>query len=59
MVTDFDGNEFIMERLNYGTILHVNSFIQEDFIHIDLRCATDTKVAVLRREDFERLLEND
>ena len=59
MVTDFDGNEFVMQKLYYGTILHCNSFLQEDFIHIDLRCATDTQISILRREEFDDIVDSD
>ena len=56
MLTTLEGNEFVMERLYDGAILHLDSFMQEDFIHIDLRCGKDTKLLISRREEFEQIV---
>ena len=40
VITTFEGNDFVMLRLHQGDILHCNSFLMEDVIHIDVRCKT-------------------
>ena len=48
----FEGNEFIMEKLYPGTILQINSFMLEDFVHMPIRCFTDSKILILEKEYF-------
>lgn len=55
-VTDFDGNEFVMERMKPGHIINCNSFLMEDKVHIDLRCAESTKILFLQRDKLTSYL---
>ena len=40
VVTEFEGNDFIMAKLYAGEITHINSFILDDFVHIDVQAIT-------------------
>jgi len=49
VLTEFEGNEFVMDTLYPGTVCHVNSYLLEDYIHLPLRCKVDSKLLILEK----------
>ena len=41
LFSSFEGNEFIMETVATGGVLHWQSFLLEDFVHLDARCVNE------------------
>jgi len=41
LYTEFEGNEFIMETVHTGSVLHWQSFLLEDNIHMHARVVDD------------------
>lgn len=42
--TEFEGNEFIIERMFKGSFINVKQFLLEDINQVYIRCATFCKI---------------
>ena len=38
--SEFEGNEFVLEKLGQGSILNHRAFFMEDLMYVNVRCAT-------------------
>ena len=50
--TEMEGNEFVMEYLNSGGIIHWQSFLLEDKNHLDARCTATCLIYQLSYKAF-------
>lgn len=55
--TEFEGNEFVIERLTQGAIINSRCFFMEDLMAVNIRCAKRRKCSllILSLYDFEDL----
>ena len=52
----FEGNEFIFDRLNPGSILNHRGFFSEDIMHVNVRCSVDTVFCELTMDMIDNLI---
>lgn len=52
-------NEFIIERLTTGDIIHPRLFLLEDNAQINFRCLTNCKIYLLSADNFNYIKNND
>jgi CRP-like cAMP-binding protein len=50
--TEFEGNEFILERLHSGSCINYRSFLMEDTMAVNIRCLETCTVLKLGKETF-------
>ena len=53
-----EGNEFIIDNLEQGSIINFRSFLLGDVINLNMRCGTHTVIQVLTYENFQNFLLN-
>ena len=58
LYTEMEGNEFVMERLNSGGVIHWESFILEDTNYLDTRCTETCLIYQLSHQAFWKILES-
>lgn len=54
--TELDGNQFLLDTLGRGSIIHHRSFMLEERIHVDFVCQTQVKALHLTQEGLSTLL---
>ena len=53
--TEFDGNEFIIDRLPAGSVLNHHVVFTEDSMVVNIRAVCPTYILTLHENDFEEL----
>ena len=56
--TECEGNHFVIEYLNQGSILNYRSFFMEDQMHINVKCVVDSKILYLPLDEMNDLMAN-
>ena len=56
--TQFDGNEFVLERLTRGSVFNHRIFITDDVTKVTIKCLTQVRVYALTKFKFDRFLVN-
>lgn len=54
--TEFDGNEFVLERLTRGSVFNHRIFITGDLAKVTIKCLTQVRVYRLSKFKFDRFL---
>jgi hypothetical protein len=57
--TEFEGNEFVIEKLPPGSILNYRTLHMEDKMAVNIRASTGTYLRMLRNDKIEILKEMD
>ena len=55
LYTEFEGNEFIIERLEQGAILNYRVIFTEDEMHLNVRALGNTHCQVLTTDKLEEI----
>ena len=55
--TQFEGNEFIIDRLYPGSVINHRALIMEDKAYASIRCTEFTKTLMLNKETIEDMQE--
>lgn len=58
LYTEFEGNEFVIERLYKGTIINQRSFLMEDIIYVNIRAIQNSRLLQLNSEMIEEMRSN-
>jgi CRP-like cAMP-binding protein len=48
-----EGNEFIIDNLEQGSIINFRTFLLGDVVNLNMRCATHTVIQVLNYETLQ------
>jgi hypothetical protein len=50
-----EGNEFVIERLNKGSIINHNMFLMDDVSQVNIRASEATHILDFNRDLYEQL----
>ena len=51
--TEMEGNEFVIERLNKGSIINHNMFLMDDVSQVNIRASESSHVLEFNRDLYE------
>lgn len=54
--TQFEGNEFIIDRLPRGSVINHRAFFIQDVLYVNLRCFVDSKLISLTQDSMRTLI---
>lgn len=54
--TDFEGAEFVIERLYSGSLYNFRTFFMEDLMYVNVRCATNVTVFEISKQKIESIM---
>ena len=57
VVTSFESNEFIIDKLGRGTVVNYRNFFKRDHNSVTYRCSSDCKVFSLDIEDMNEIID--
>ena len=57
LYTEFEGNEFIIERVFVGGVLNSRSFLVEDLVYLNIRAVQNTKILKVHQKTIDELKE--
>ena len=55
LYTNFEGNEFVLERLYQGSAVNFRAFFMDDFMYVYVRCAKPTLLLELDKKTLESI----
>ena len=55
LYTNFEGNEFIIQRLYRGSALNSRAFFMEDLMYVYVRCAKNSIILELEQKTIESI----
>ena len=55
--TQFEGNEFIIEKLYSGSVINYRSFFMQDLMHVNIRCTENCQLLELRQDELKNIME--
>lgn len=53
--TEMEGNEFVIERLNKGSIINHNMFLMDDVSQVNIRASEASHILEFNRDLYEKL----
>ena len=56
VLTTFESNDFIMDKLGRGTVLNHRNFFKKETIEVTYRCANDCTIYSLDAESLEEIM---
>jgi len=56
--TEFEGNEFILERLYQGSVINYKTFFMDDLMTVNIRCGSYVNILELTAESFQLIQTN-
>lgn len=56
MLTQFEGNEFVIDILTPGAAVNWRSYITSDNMYVDLRVKKEVKALLFMKEDLDKIL---
>ena len=56
--TEFEGNEFILENLEQGSVINPRAFFVEDLMYVSIRCSSHCTLWTLDHQTMEKIKEN-
>ena len=57
--TDFEGNEFIIEKLPHGSVLNYRGIFNGDYMHTNVRALNNTHLRELTLDKLNEIKESD
>ena len=54
--TEFESNEFVIEKLQSGSCINFRSFLMEDSMSVNIRCKETCQVLMLSKETLVRIM---
>ena len=55
--TEFESNEFILEKLHAGSCINQAKFLIGDILHVNYRCQKNCKTLSLSQKSFMNIIE--
>lgn len=55
VLTEFEGNEFVIERLGPGTVINQKAFWVDDIMSVNMRCGMYTSLFELERKSLDEV----
>jgi len=57
LYTTFEGNDFVIEKLEKGSVLNHRAFFIQDCMYINVRCVTESKLLSLQQDTMKNLIQ--
>ena len=57
LYTFFEGNEFVIEKLQRGSVLNYRAFFIQDCMYVNVRCVTEAKLLSLQQDNMRQLIQ--
>ena len=57
LYTSFEGNEFVIERLDRGSVINHRAFFIQDNMYVNIRCKVESKLLSLTQENMRQIIQ--
>ena len=57
VLTTFESNDFILDKLGRGTVLNSRNFFKKEIVTVTFRCAKDCTIYSLDHESLQEIME--